>query len=206
MNTHVESRWHFGVPILETSVPDFLEHQQGLIKAFQELRLNSKDMQRSNQGGWHSLDNLHHSQDPHIKWLTQEVLRIGSHSIRHIEGDEFKGKIGLNGLWVNINSHGNWNMPHSHLPNEWSGVVYISVPENPGKEKNPKQRDGDIIFMNPFPIGRQYNRAPSVSYEPKNGFMFLFPGYLLHMVAPHNGAEDRISVAFNFKLIREASA
>lgn len=201
MNTpsiHVESRWHFGIPILDTDIPNFNEHQQNLINAFQKLRADdSPDMVRSNQGGWHSLDNLHLSKDPDIHWLTQEILRIGTHSIMRIEGADFKGKVSMTNLWVNINGAGNWNMPHSHLPNEWSGVAYISVNEVSTKQN---ERDGDLIFINPMPMGKQYKRPASISYTPRNGKLFLFPGYLLHMVAPHNDSADRISVAFNFKL------
>lgn len=198
MNTHVESRWHFGVPILDTEIPNFSSHRQALIDVFQKLRADdTPDMVRSNQGGWHSIDTLHQSTDPEIHWLTQEILRIGTHSIRRMEGDDFKGKISMTSLWVNINGAGNWNMPHSHLPNEWSGVAYISVNNNGTKQA---ARDGDLIFINPLPMGKQFKRPPSISYTPSNGKLFFFPGYLLHMVAPHHDSQDRISVAFNFKL------
>ena len=199
MSTNVESRWHFGIPVLDADIPKFQEHQHALIDIFLKMRSDDDpDMVRSNQGGWHSLDNLHTSKHPEIKWLTQQILTIGGQSVAHLEGSEFKGSVALTGLWVNINRPGDWNMPHSHLPNEWSGVVYISVNKN---KKN--GRDGDLIFMNPMPMGKQYRRPASISYTPQDGKFFLFPGYLLHMVAPHFDKEDRISVAFNFKVLGE---
>jgi len=34
----------------------------------------------------------------------------------------------------------------------------------------------------------------------KDGTLYLFPGYLLHMVAPHYEQDPRISMAFNFRI------
>ena len=199
MNTTVESRWHFGAPILDTDLPQFSEHQNALINALQSLRGNdTPNMQRSNQGGWHSLDNLHTSKGPDIQWLSKSILQLASQTIKQFEGENFTGEVGLTSLWANINAAGNWNMPHSHLPNEWSGVVYISVNET--SSSSTVNRSGDLIFINPLPLNTQHRRPPTISYTPRSGKLFLFPGYLLHMVAPHNDSEDRISVAFNFKL------
>jgi uncharacterized protein (TIGR02466 family) len=199
MNTTVESRWHFGIPILDTYLPNFQEHQNSLIHAFKELReQDSPDLHRSNQGGWHSADNLHISKNPDIHWLTQTILNLATQTIQQFEGESFTGRVGLTGLWVNINKAGNWNMPHNHLPNEWSGVAYIAVNDKAQDKQN--DRSGDLIFINPLPMNQQYKRAPTISYTPQSGKMFLFPGYLLHMVAPHNDNEERVSVAFNFKL------
>jgi len=153
MNTQVESRQHFGIPILTLDLPQFSKHQQALIQTFQKLRADdAPDMQRSNQGGWHSLDNLHTSKDPEIHWLTQSILNIAPLAIKQFEGDSFNGNVGLTNLWVNINGPGNLNMPHSHLPNEWSGVIYISV--NDDTHSKTADRSGNIIFINLMPMGK----------------------------------------------------
>lgn len=56
-----------------------------------------------------------------------------------------------------------------------------------------------MIFFNPLPLGLQYARAPAISAKSTNGKLFFFPGYLLHMVAPHFENKPRISVAFNLR-------
>ena len=41
---------------------------------------------------------------------------------------------------------------------------------------------------------------PSRTYvRPRPGLMVLFPSYVPHMVFPHEGASERISIAFNLR-------
>ena len=199
MAIKVDNKLHFGHSIFQTELPDFEQHQNSLLTAVRHLRERDQGVERSNQGGWHSHDQLQSEQDPEFKWLIEQIYDIGSRCIKHAEGDLLTGKIFLSSSWVNINPFGAWNAPHMHLPCEWSGVCYLKVNEQPQQRGN-GARDGDIMFFDPQPFGAQYGRPPTVSYSPKNGGIFIFPGYLLHMVAPHLEQEDRISVAFNFRL------
>lgn len=200
MSLKAENRLHFGVPIFESELPQLGEHRQAIVDALQAMRRqDEKGVQRSNQRGWHSEDNLHQSTEPVLKWLTDQIYQLGNQLIRHAEKCPPESEIYLTSLWANINDFGAWNAPHAHLPCEWSGCVYIDVNETPASSEN-GIHDGDIMFFDPVPAGYPYRPASTVSYTPKNGTLYLFPGYLMHMVAPHYEDKPRISMAFNFRL------
>lgn len=200
MSLKAENRLHFGVPIFESELPQLGEHRQAIVHALQAMRSqDERGVHRSNQRGWHSEDNLHQSSDPALKWLTDQIYQLGNQLIRHAEKCPPESEIYLTSLWANINDFGAWNAPHAHLPCEWSGCVYIDVNETPAPSEN-GIHDGDIMFFDPVPAGYPYRPASTVSYTPKNGTLYLFPGYLMHMVAPHYEDKPRISMAFNFRL------
>jgi len=189
----------FGIPLFEMQLEGFESHQTALINAFIEMQQKDKGIVRSNHGGWHSRGHLHHQQHPEIQWLMSNVFERGTQAIRSYESDKPFNGVRLHTSWVNINPNGAWNAPHMHLPADWAGVIYIQINEQPDRKGN-QANDGDIMFFNPSPYGAQYNSKPVLSRTPANGKIFLFPGYLLHMVAPHFDEQERISVAFNFKL------
>lgn len=199
MAIKVDNKLHFGQSIFQTELPDFEQHKAALLDAVQQLRNRDQGIDRSNQGGWHSHDQLQTEQHPEFQWLIQQLFDIGSRCISHAEGDRLTDKVLLSSCWVNVNPYGAWNAPHMHLPCEWSGVCYLDVNETP-QQRGQGAKDGDIMFFDPQPFGAQYGKPPTVSYSPKNGGIFLFPGYLLHMVAPHLEQRERISIAFNFRL------
>lgn len=201
-----DNRLHFGVSILETSLPWLLENHSPLRDCLLTLRQQSEQgLQRSNQRGWHSQDDLFNSNDPLIQQLSQQVFEVGTQLIRHAEKFPADEKILLSSMWANINDFGAWNAPHAHLPCEWSGVVYIDVNENP-QYAGGGIHDGDILFFDPITVGAPYRPATTVSYTPKIGSMYVFPSYLMHMVAPHFEEKPRISMAFNFRIARNIEA
>ncbi|MAK90576.1 MAG: hypothetical protein CMI08_17925 [Oceanospirillaceae bacterium] len=199
MSTNIDSHQHFGVPVFEATLADFNDHQAELADYLLSMRAQAGGVERSNMGGWHSDDKLHADKHPAIRWLTQAVYSTASACIRHQNPKAANQKILLTQMWANINEAGDWNSVHHHLPCEWSGCVYISVGALKRVEGRSMQ-DGDIIFIDGDARGEQYGRPTSVSYHPANGRLFLFPGYQLHMVAPHREEEPRISVAFNLRL------
>jgi len=197
-----ENRLHFGVSILETSLPAVIDHQSELRNYLLALRAQQQQgIQRSNQRGWHSPDDLFNQQEPVIQQLCSQVFEVGSRLIRHAEQFADDEKILLTSMWANINDFGAWNAPHAHLPCEWSGVVYIDVNETP-QSAGGGIHDGDILFFDPITVGAPYRPATTISYTPKIGTLYMFPSYLMHMVAPHYEEKPRISVAFNFRVAR----
>lgn len=200
MSINVQNRIHFGVPIFECWPTGFEQHQPVLVDYILGLRKGDEGVKRSNQGGWHSSDQLHADENPAIQWLMQQVYTIGAQCIRHHEQkSEAIADIHLVNCWANVNEKGDWNAPHHHAPQDWSGVVYI---RNGKAEKRKSQviQDGDIVFFDPVGANWLSHRQPTVSYPAEDGKVLIFPSYLLHMVAPHSGDIARISVAFNFKI------
>lgn len=195
----------FAVPIFNIELDGFELHQQPLIEHFLSLRANDTGAQKTNQGGWHSKDDLHQSQHPSVKWLVGRIFQAGAESVKQARLLPPGYEIVMSSCWVNINQAGDWNSPHNHLPDEWSGAFYVDV-NNKNASTVKSDKDGDIIFFNPLPLNIQFQRAPTMIATPGSGKMYLFPGYLLHMVAPHFDEKPRISVAFNLALRPLASA
>lgn len=189
----------FAVPIFNIELDGFEHHKQLLVEHFLSLRANDKGAARTNQGGWHSNDDLFKSEHPSVKWLVRTIFQAGAESVRQAQLLPPGNDIVMSGCWVNINEAGDWNTPHNHLPDEWSGAFYVDVNSKDAVLVK-SEKDGDIIFFNPLPLSKQYQRAPTILATPTSGKMYLFPGYLMHMVAPHFDEKPRISVAFNLTL------
>ena len=189
----------FGIPIYELKIEDFETHQQALATEILAMREQDAGSTVSNQGGWHSRNNFHQSQNSDVRWLMGEIVKASSSCIRHSNTVPKGARIALAASWANVNESGDWNAPHAHFPADWSGVCYIRANEK-NAETVKSDKDGDILFFDPLPLGPQYRRPPTIMKKPQNGFMLLFPAYLVHMVAPHFEQEPRISVAFNFKV------
>ena len=199
MNSGPSVNSAFGIPIYELQIESFNSRKDALVAYFLEMREVEKGKTVSNQGGWHSKNNLHQSDEDSVKWMIGEIQRHSLNCIKHSKTLPKNARLGLAACWANINETGDWNAPHAHFPADWSGVCYVQV--NPKSAESVKSdKDGDILFFNPLPIGPQYHRPPTISKRPKNGQILLFPSYLVHMVAPHFESDPRVSVAFNFRI------
>jgi len=194
-----ENRLHFGVPIVEVMIDEVREKAPDIARCLIALRAADAGVHRSNQRGWHSADDLFNNDAEETRWLSDMIFQIAGKLIRHADQMPDDAELLLSSMWANINDAGAWNAPHVHLPCEWSGVIYIDVPETTSEPVN-GIRDGDILFLDPVPVGAPYRPATTVSYTPKVGTMYVFPSYLMHMVAPHFNEKPRISVAFNFRV------
>lgn len=194
-----ENRLHFGVPIVEVQLPELCERAAEIAALLLEMRAQQAGIQRSNQRGWHSQDDLFNHPAPALQWLSEMIFQVAGKVIRHADHMPPETELLLSSMWANINDAGAWNAPHVHLPCEWSGVLYIDVPVAP-PEGQGGIHDGDILFLDPVPVGAPYRPATTVAYTPQVGTMYVFPSYLMHMVAPHFNERPRISVAFNFRV------
>lgn len=194
----------FGVPIFDLELADFEQHRQALIDHFLALREQEKSASKSNKGGWHSEENLFKSQHPSVQWLVRNLFIASARSVKDSEYYPENQEIVMSGCWANINEAGDWNAPHSHLPDIWSGVCYIDINDKDSPDSK-SDKDGDIVFFNPLPLCVEHNRSVVTYARPENGKIFLFPSYLLHMVAPHYDDKPRISVAFNMKFQAKAA-
>ncbi|MEE4249303.1 MAG: TIGR02466 family protein [Alcanivoracaceae bacterium] len=197
----VTARWHFGIPIYEKELPNFSPKAASITQHLYRLKDQDKGITRSNQGGWHSSDTLHLTEHPDCKWLMHRILQVSTNIIKSFEDDRPFKDIRMVAAWANINYRGNWNAPHEHLPCTWSGVFYVDAGE-PGRDGEAGALDGQVLFFDPLPLGREWKRPPATGYQPVAGKMLLFPSFLTHMVAPYYGEKPRISIAFNMVVDR----
>jgi uncharacterized protein (TIGR02466 family) len=166
-----------------------------------ELKSNNSGRTVTNYGGWQS-ENLDYNNEI-IKPLVQQIYNHVAvlHEIHHIKTKYIPI---IDNIWININAKGGFNRPHLHNDDLFSGVFYLKTPE----------KCGDIVFSHPA-LQQQYHYRsdhPIVEQwtETNSGIMFqhaqvgkliLFPSWLVHYVEPNLSDDDRISIAFNTKLI-----
>lgn len=113
---------------------------------------------------------------------------------------EFFEQLSYTGSWHFVNSwaaiypKGAWVPLHDHKIMEWSGVYYVSAPNN----------CGDIVFTDPKeyalaaePPNTRWRGNYKQRFSPQDGKLILFPSYVKHETMPNNSDEDRIIISFN---------
>lgn len=195
------SQMHFGVPIYEKFLPRYLTMKDSVVEHINDLRQQDQGIRRSNQGGWHSKGNFHQTEHPESQWLIKRLYEISTACVRDFEEDRKFQHLLMREAWININQNGEWNAPHIHLPSQWSGVFYVDAGQP--VVDDPDVYEGMILFFDPLPLGAEWKRPPTITFKPQTGHMLLFPSFLNHMVAPYFGKSPRISLAFNFEVVRQ---
>tara|TARA_B100000900_G_scaffold383892_1_gene372221 strand:- start:2688 stop:3242 length:555 start_codon:yes stop_codon:yes gene_type:complete len=110
---------------------------------------------------------------------------------KHIKKFKKTPNLIIQSMWVNISSYGHANSLHVH--NKYkdedgvkveSGVFYLKT----------NSKSGQLRFYNPIDLSIQYGLSPKPSQ------IVLFNSDILHSVDPNLSKEDRISIAFNYKI------
>ena len=107
-------------------------------------------------------------------------------------------------VWVNVNPKGDSNEKHIHCGHyksdcHWSGIYYIKTHAN----------CGDIRFHNPIPASllvdhssflKDSSNLDSISLNPSEGTLLIFPSWVMHSVDKNKSEYDRISISFDIEL------
>jgi uncharacterized protein (TIGR02466 family) len=161
-----------------------------------------KGRKLSNEGGWQSYDfrpGVHIEMKP----LEDKIQTQAEQCVRDYGYDEEQCHVVIENFWFNINSQNSSNMVHIHDNSFLSGAFYIKATPDQGSITFYKNHALDYIVSSQAPI-KQYTpiSASAISYQPMTGKLLMFPGMLPHGVGYNSTSEDRLSVAFNVKLIR----
>lgn len=106
--------------------------------------------------------------------------------------------------WFHITRPGGYTSYHNHAMASWSGV-YCVDPGQPAQETQPSgilrlmdPRSHVSMFLDP---ANSYLAPPygfgALEHRFEAGELVLFPSYLYHEVSPYEGADIRVTVAFN---------
>ena len=194
----------FATPIFFKDLPNSKELNKHLLKHIKAWKKrDEKGIKRSNSLGWHSAVDMHNRKE--YNPLTKELFKM-QHEIFEAEGYSKKTEPVCDNMWANVNLKYSHNKNHVHPGAQWSGVYYIQTPKD----------CGHIWFIDPcgqrhidLPIMENKKEKPKhywreVHYEPIEGRLIMFPGWLVHEVAPNmsnlkGNKHWRVSVSFNFK-------
>jgi len=185
-----EERW-FSYPIWWTMAE--YEHHQELLEYCLLRKAYDDGNLKSNIGGWQSSDIYSDSDRTIGKFCAflQPYLNTLNEKI--------KIKLIIDNFWININGFGTTNDLHTHPRSYISGVFYVKAEEN----------QGNICFENPlrhfnqFMYGDSIFLDPIVYHTPETSKLLLFPSFLPHSVLTNKTNIDRISIAFNTKIVNE---
>jgi len=199
----VSCQHYFGVPLFTKKLAGFSKYQQPLIDCIlEEMSRSPGGINRSNRSGWHSEKNVHHWKNASTRWLVNQIADFAKDCFADSLGNGQEQCVTLKTSWANVNGPGAWNSPHGHFSATWSGVVFIAAEGANDKTT----RSGYLELLNPVQLGPLSNPASSVTIQPQDGLMVLFPGYVLHWVHPNRTQHNRISIAFNLSVIPKSLA
>ncbi len=194
----------FATPIFYKDLPNSKELNTNLLKHIKKWKKeDEKGIIRSNSLGWHSAVDMHHRKE--YNPLTKELFKM-QQEIYELEGYHPNTEAICDNMWANVNYKYSHNKNHVHPGAQWSGVYYIQTPKD----------CGHIWFTDPcgerhmeLPVMADKKQKPvhywrEVHYQPIEGRLIMFPGWLVHEVAPNmsnlKGEKGwRVSVSFNFK-------
>ena len=192
--------------LLQRRLDAMLPHNAGLADYALRLRTAEPGETKSNVGGWHSAGNIFERKEPLIGVLQQHLQAAIQHVstvAKQVTASRINFKATLDG-WINVNGPGDYNLPHYHPGNTWSGVYYIRT----GSDVPNRPTSGRIEFIDPRTrcnsLGPRdgLRHSGSIWISPTDGMLLIFPSYLEHYVHPYQGSGERITLAFN-SLVKE---
>lgn len=156
----------------------------------------------SNEGGWQSVD-FRAGVYPEMKPLEDKIIEQAHNSVRDYGYNTNYCKLVIENFWFNINNKGSSNAVHIHDNSFLSGCFYVKAKPGQGSITFYKNHALDYIVSSQAVIDHYTPiSASAITYEPTTSKLLMFPGYLPHGVGHNPTTEDRVSLAFNVKLIR----
>ena len=160
-----------------------------------QLKDKNKGRVRTNVGGWQSNDLL--KDNKILNHLISSIVDNSNEFAKHLD---FKKKLSMDNIWININSYKDFNKTHCHSDCLISGVYYVKTPKNCGNITFVNNNSDNIYNcwgIHQFNNYNNYN-SPEWFIPSLENHLYLFPNWLNHYVQPNmNEKEDRISISFN---------
>ena len=176
---------------------------------------DTRGIQVSNAGGWHSKPNFFAIDDDAVTSLYEQVKRC----VLCIEGrvDAVCGassrlldldRVNIE-AWFNVSGDGNWNRLHTHCGSAWSAVYYVDkgvvnckkgysgrlvlkpTPHRAEDEWQLKGEEEERFVPCDGAGGGSYRGEDKCDYydlEPEDGALIVFPSWLHHAVLPYTFA------------------
>jgi Putative 2OG-Fe(II) oxygenase len=106
-------------------------------------------------------------------------------------------RVDYENFWIVSQYAGTPSPVHFHT-GDISGVMYLKVPEiDAGEEARTYISGRQAGYINFLIGGKQRFSKSLISFQPRVGNFYIFPGWLLHGAEPFRGSGERRSLAFN---------
>jgi uncharacterized protein (TIGR02466 family) len=197
----------YPISLLHRCIPGMQETNRqlaALIKSIEQTEPNAVDGS-TNDGGFQTTPEFLKRDHPALSQLKQHVGTAVQAYVRTLVAQECSSaphqlEFTLWG-WGAILREGNTQGIHVHPYANVSGVYYVAAPPAALESSGD---GGKICFYDPRPranmnqLPRQITRR---RMAPMPGDLILFPSWLEHSVSAFQGPGERISIAFNAKLV-----
>jgi uncharacterized protein (TIGR02466 family) len=202
--TLVRSELLFPSPLFVFQIEDAENLNARLLEEITAMRASSPGVQKSNRSGWHSREDFFARVEAGCQLLRAHVIDAARQSISRLaEKFDFEANQLQGQGWFNVNPRGGFNRPHGHPGFTISGTYWVRVPP----ASSASSESGAFEFLDPRINGNSLiiEGAPtfqrSVMIQPKAGWLIVFPSYMEHWVYPNQQDEERVSMAFNFRVV-----
>lgn len=160
-------------------------------------------------GAWHSQVDMHQREE---YWQLSQRIVATVQEIFNDLGYDPTFEPALDNMWANISPKFGYNRHHVHPNALWSAVYYVQAPPEAGRIFFSDPRPQVLLLSPRYDPNKPRGAAcwTEVYFQPVEGRMILFPGWLMHEVEPNTSdlegpAGDRISISFNlFQRRRES--
>tara|TARA_B110000503_G_C7150581_1_gene414967 strand:+ start:2273 stop:2866 length:594 start_codon:yes stop_codon:yes gene_type:complete len=155
----------------------------------------------SNRGGWQSkdFDTSEYQEFNEFNSLVNTSSLQCLNDFGYVHGAY---KLELSNMWFNINTREDTNQTHIHTGSFISGVYYLQATMNHGEIVFYRNFNEDYIISSAAKIDHHTPiSGATCRYPSKTGRLLLFPSWMAHGVMPSNTDEERISLAFNMRIV-----
>jgi len=158
------------------------------------IRNNNTGRNISNVGGYQSKDlNL---SEPLLQSLISHIQKETFNFSRmfNMTYDSFK----VDNMWININGYKDYNNNHHHPGCLFSGVYYISTPQNCGNIEFIRSAERFMVYDWEVPVTNYNSYNATIWYLPAEQYRcYIFPSFYEHRVIPNLNTKERYSISFN---------
>lgn len=130
--------------------------------------------------------------------LAAHTQRLIVKYVEHVDGMRVDA-VNFQAFWV-VSQYASTSSPVHFHSGDLSGVLYLKVPEiddEPAEEMKTYISGRQAGYINFIHGGRQQFSRSLISFKPKVGDFYIFPGWVLHGAEPFRGKGERRSLAFN---------
>ncbi|MFN3312851.1 MAG: TIGR02466 family protein [Hyphomonas sp.] len=149
-----------------------------------------------------SLDDLP-SRFPEFAELKRHLDKAAAAYAKALHWDLDGFTLALDAIWVNILGEDGHHTGHIHPGSVISGTYYVAVPEGAGRLKFEDPRLAMMMAAPQLKEGAPEDARRFVYVQPREGHCLLWESWLRHEVMPSRSEDARISVSFNYALMRK---